>query len=206
MEKTLFVLSKLTFTVCSRCLNFPLWILWPAISWEEWSLLRYTSSAKSKHLKYSENVNFEWTSNVVSILIFLCYLMQQIQEFKKFFTSDLWSYSVYFAQTSLIVTNLIKPQSTKSQQNFANMTQCSEYWLDFATSDMSFADSKTTNAAFQPILSKQCSKGAFNNYVDRRGWVGGQANVFAYKVNDLFLFTLFVYEGCWSKRSKNLTT
>ena len=60
---------------------------------------------------------------------------------------------------------------------------------------MSFADSKTTNAAFQPILSKQCSKGAFNKYVDRRG-EGGQANVFfAYKLNDLFLFTLFVYEG-----------
>ena len=27
-----------------------------------------TSSAKFKHHKYLENVNFEWTSNVVSIL------------------------------------------------------------------------------------------------------------------------------------------
>ena len=38
-------------------------------------------------------------------------------------------------------------------------------------------------------------KGAFNNYVDWREWVGGQSNVYAYKVNDLSLFTSFVYEG-----------
>ena len=37
--------------------------------------------------------------------------------------------------------------------------------------------------------------GAFNNYVDRKGWVGGQSNVYAYKKNDLFLFTSFDYEG-----------
>ena len=36
--------------------------------------------------------------------------------------------------------------------------------------------------------------GPFNNYVDSKGWVGGQANVYASKVNDLFLVTLFVYE------------
>ena len=35
-------------------------------------------------------------------------------------------------------------------------------------------------------------KGPFNNYVDRKGWVVGQSNVYAYKINGLFLFTLFV--------------
>ena len=38
-------------------------------------------------------------------------------------------------------------------------------------------------------------KGAFNNYVDKRGWVGGQLNVYAHKVKDFFLFTSFVYKG-----------
>ena len=38
-------------------------------------------------------------------------------------------------------------------------------------------------------------KGAFNNYVDRWEWVGGQLIVYAHKVKDLFLFTWFVYEG-----------
>ena len=32
-------------------------------------------------------------------------------------------------------------------------------------------------------------QGSFNNYVDRREWVGGQSNVYAYKVNERFLFT-----------------
>ena len=36
--------------------------------------------------------------------------------------------------------------------------------------------------------------GAFKNYVDRKGWVGGQSNVYANKVNDLFLFSVFVYK------------
>ena len=45
--------------------------------------------------------------------------------------------------------------------------------------------------------------GAFNNYVDRRGWVGGQSSVYAYKVNDLFLLTLFVYKGWVVKKVKN---
>ena len=36
-------------------------------------------------------------------------------------------------------------------------------------------------------------KGAY--YIDRRGWVGGQSNVYTYKVNDLFLLTSFVYKG-----------
>ena len=52
------------------------------------------------------------------------------------------------------------------------------------------------------------SKWAFNDYVDWRGRVGGQSNVYAYKVNDLSLFTSFVYEG-WvggQKKSKNLST
>ena len=33
-------------------------------------------------------------------------------------------------------------------------------------------------------------KGSFNNYVDRKGWMDGQPNVYAYKVNDCFLFTV----------------
>ena len=37
--------------------------------------------------------------------------------------------------------------------------------------------------------------GAFSNYEDRRGWVRGLSNVYAYKVNDLSLLTSFVYEG-----------
>ena len=32
-------------------------------------------------------------------------------------------------------------------------------------------------------------KGAFKNYVVVRGWVGDYSNVYAYNVNDLFLFT-----------------
>ena len=40
-------------------------------SWEVWSLLRITTtrSAKFKHHRYSENVNFEETSNIISILL-----------------------------------------------------------------------------------------------------------------------------------------
>ena len=38
-------------------------------------------------------------------------------------------------------------------------------------------------------------RGAFKNYVDKKGWVGGHSNVYAYRVNDVFLFTLLVYEG-----------
>ena len=36
---------------------------------------------------------------------------------------------------------------------------------------------------------------AFNNYVDKRGWVGGQVNVYACKVKGQCLLTSFVYEG-----------
>ena len=36
--------------------------------------------------------------------------------------------------------------------------------------------------------------GAFKDYVDRKGWVGGQSNTYAYKVHDLFLLTWFVYK------------
>ena len=38
-------------------------------------------------------------------------------------------------------------------------------------------------------------QGAFNNYIDRRGWVGGQVNVYAHKIKDHCLFTSFVYKG-----------
>ena len=37
--------------------------------------------------------------------------------------------------------------------------------------------------------------GAFKNYVDRKGWLGSQSNVYAYNVNDLFLLTSFIYKG-----------
>ena len=37
--------------------------------------------------------------------------------------------------------------------------------------------------------------GSFSNYVDMKGWMGGQSNVYAHKVNDLFLSTLLVYKG-----------
>ena len=50
--------------------------------------------------------------------------------------------------------------------------------------------------------------GAFNNYVDRKGWVGGQSNVYAYNIDDLFLFTSIVYKGWFGgqKKSKILST
>ena len=44
-------------------------------------------------------------------------------------------------------------------------------------------------------ISYSSHKGSFNNYVDMKGWVGGQSNVYAHKVNDLFLFTSIVYKG-----------
>ena len=33
------------------------------------------------------------------------------------------------------------------------------------------------------------------NYVDIKWWVGGQPNIYACEVNDLYLLTLFVYKG-----------
>ena len=63
MESTLCVPSKLTFSDYLRCLNFPLWIIWPAIAKQVEESLFWdtapTSSTKFKHLKFSENVNFE---------------------------------------------------------------------------------------------------------------------------------------------------
>ena len=38
-------------------------------------------------------------------------------------------------------------------------------------------------------------KGAFKNYIDKKGWVGGQSNVYTHKVKDIFSLTLSVYEG-----------
>ena len=40
-------------------------------------------------------------------------------------------------------------------------------------------------------------KGAFNNYIDRRGWVGGQLNVYAHKVKDLFYSLYWSTRGGW---------
>ena len=42
------------------------------------------------------------------------------------------------------------------------------------------------------LLGFYCDMGAFKNYVDIWGWVGGQSDVYAYKDNDLFLFTSLV--------------
>ena len=43
--------------------------------------------------------------------------------------------------------------------------------------------------------SSVLAKGTFTIYVDMKGWVGGQSNVYAHKVNDHFLFTSIVYKG-----------
>ena len=74
MEMILLVSSKLTFSEYLWCLNFLLWILWPAITKQaEKSDLFWdtapTRSANFKHPKYFEIVNFEETSNIVSILV-----------------------------------------------------------------------------------------------------------------------------------------
>ena len=48
---------------------------------------------------------------------------------------------------------------------------------------------------------------AFNNYIDRRGWVGGQVNVYAHKIKHHCLFTSFVYKGCgWVVRNVQKST
>ena len=48
---------------------------------------------------------------------------------------------------------------------------------------------------FNLKFNRSSHSGPFNNYVDRKGWVGIQSNVYAYKINDYFLFTSFVFEG-----------
>ena len=77
MKTALFVSSKLTISEYLWCLNFP-----PAITKQVeksnpfWSNLFWdtapTSSAKFKHHNFSENVNFEGTNSVVSILAVSC--------------------------------------------------------------------------------------------------------------------------------------
>ena len=51
-----------------------------------------------------------------------------------------------------------------------------------------------------PLRYKLSYWQSFNNYVDRKGYVGGHSNVYIYKVNDHFLFTSLVYEG-WVVKS-----
>ena len=53
METTLFVPSKLTFTEYSRSLNFPLWILWPAITKQ----VERVVSLKVQHPPVASNLN-----------------------------------------------------------------------------------------------------------------------------------------------------
>ena len=73
MELTLFVPAKLTFSEYLRCLNFPLWTLWPAKTKQVseghlfWDMVP-TRSGIFRHLKFSENVNFAGTNSVDSIL------------------------------------------------------------------------------------------------------------------------------------------
>ena len=73
MESKLFVHSKLTFSENLRCLNFPL--LEGALSQKRSVSLtcfiltsQNVHSGRFKHFKYSENVNFEGTNSVDSIL------------------------------------------------------------------------------------------------------------------------------------------
>ena len=72
IESTLFVPEKLTFSENLRCLNLPLLV--GALSQKRSLSLtcfvfagQNVCSGKIKHLKYSENVNFEGTNNVDSI-------------------------------------------------------------------------------------------------------------------------------------------
>ena len=37
--------------------------------------------------------------------------------------------------------------------------------------------------------------GVFKIFVDRRGWMDGQVNVYGHKIKDQCFFTLFFYEG-----------
>ena len=74
MDSKLFFPAKLKFSEYSRCLNFQLWILWPAKTKQvqESNLFCDTAPTKScklKHLKFSENVNFVETNSVDSILV-----------------------------------------------------------------------------------------------------------------------------------------
>ena len=68
-----YVTLKLTFSGHLRCLNFPLWILWPAKTKQvqESNLFCDTAPTKSgkfKHLKFSENDKFVETNSIDSIL------------------------------------------------------------------------------------------------------------------------------------------
>ena len=73
MDSKLFVPEKLTFSEYLRCLNFPLWILWPAktkqiLESNLFSVSAPTRSKKFKHLKFYENVNFVETNGVDFII------------------------------------------------------------------------------------------------------------------------------------------
>ena len=37
--------------------------------------------------------------------------------------------------------------------------------------------------------------GTIKNYVDRKEWESGESNVYAHEINEIILFTLFVYVG-----------
>ena len=43
---------------------------------------------------------------------------------------------------------------------------------------------------FDVVTLIEAALGSFKNYVDRKGWVGGQSNVYAHNVNDLFFYLI----------------
>ena len=53
------------------------------------------------------------------------------------------------------------------------------------------------NVISKQIFMTDCCKGAFTFYIDRRGWVGGQQNVYAYDVNDHFYSLDLSTKGEW---------
>ena len=46
-------------------------------------------------------------------------------------------------------------------------------------------------------LVKKSLKGPFNIYVNKERWVGGQSNVYYYKVNTLFYLLCLFTRGRW---------
>ena len=50
---------------------------------------------------------------------------------------------------------------------------------------------------FDVVTLIEAALGSFKNYVDRKGWVGGQSNVYAHNVNDLFFLPHSSTRGRW---------
>ena len=129
MESTLFVPSKLTFSENLRCLNLALLV--GAVS-QKRSLSstcfviagQSIHSGKFKHLKYSENVNFEETSNVVSILtlwyVVLCWVRVKLASYE--LSCRRFSNSVQSFNTEL------RTQKIYVELLFIQVWHYAEYW------------------------------------------------------------------------------